>query len=700
MRRKIHLYINGQEADVSEQSFILFNYTRESLDNPAIVKNSYSQNITLAGTANNDAIFGGLDRLDHTQAAGASFRTLAKMPFQIMTDLGEVLESGYLKLNSVAKSGRGEHSYEVSLFGGLGGFFYSLMYKDTGDKKSLADLYYPEQPGTMRIDKDSIAAAWDYLAAGSGDDIWGLINFAPAYNGLPSGKFGKNKAVCRPFGSSMGYPNLYNSKNGYTAKQGANGAILVELQNEHTEWEVQDLRSYLQRPVISIKRLMAAMQRSENTGGYTFVIDERWTEENIWYNKGWMTLPMIDTAVNDPMQMEFSDLLNGTASPAEYLIGFAKMFGLVFITDAATKTITMTSRDLFYTGQGDVIDLKDRLDTQSVKVGIYPMDAKFYIWDAEAFGEFTLQYRGKYGKVFGSAWVNTNYDFNADQKKVLEGIPYKGAADVLESSINFQVFGGNSDAQGAYRDYLLKFALTEQVSWKLYGTDAEGKETAQDFSPVDGWLAPFTYSGTPQVYEDFFPKVQLHGEDNKAEDGSGVLLFFEGMVDTPSFGTGGVEIASVIFHLSDDSEEMLLLNGGEPCWDISRDGDTIRGISALPSFRRWHFNDGGMNASFDFGDVRETAVKDEYEEGKGLYESFWKAYIADRYDQDTRLMTCKVNLNGFKVDDNLLRKFWYYEGAIWVLNRIINHSLTTYDLTECEFVKVQEIGNYNSRQII
>lgn len=704
MRRKIELYINGMKADTSGQSFILFNYARESLDNPAVVKNSYSQSISLPGTATNDVIFGGLERLDHTQSQGASFRTLQKMPFKIFNELGEVLESGYVKLNTITKKGT-SHTYEIALFGGLGGFFYNLMYNSEGEKMSLADLQFNlyglvgGTNRTMRISKDTISAAWDVLAGLDSDDLFSLINFAPAYNGIPEGKFGADKAVCQPYGSGMGYPNLYNANGSYSAKQGANGAILVEMEKPHTEWEVQDLRSYLQRPVISIKKLMEALQLRANTGDYTFVLDPAWIDGNIWYDNGWMTLPLLDTTQSDPSQFEFGELLRGTASPAEYLIGFAKMFGLVFVTDSATNTITLMSRDRFYSDGSAVVDLTDRLDVDSVKVGVYPMDAKFYIWDAETVGEFCKEYESKYGRSFGSAWVNTGYDFNADQKKVLEGLPYKGAADALESSINFQVFGGNADDMGAYTNYLLKFALTEKVSWKLYGTDAEGRETSQDYEPSAGWLAPFRYSGD-NTYNDFLPKVQLHAEEQKPEDGSGVLLFFEGMTPLPTFDVGGIGIASVDFHLSDDSDEMLLLNGGEPCWDVSVGGDNILPVSVLPSFRRWHFNSAGLNATFDFGDVRETATGEVFVSGKGLYPGFWEGYITDRYDEDTRVLTCKVDLKGMKVDDSLLRKFFYYDGCLWVLNKISNYSLTTYDLAECEFIKVQDKSNYNATQII
>ena len=50
MRRKISLYIGEQLVDLDDQSFILFNYQMDDLSNPTIVKNSFSQQITLKGT--------------------------------------------------------------------------------------------------------------------------------------------------------------------------------------------------------------------------------------------------------------------------------------------------------------------------------------------------------------------------------------------------------------------------------------------------------------------------------------------------------------------------------------------------------------------------------------------------------------------------------------------------------------------------
>ena len=60
-------------VDLDDQSFILFNYTMEDLSNPTIVRNSFSQQVTLKGTPNNNRIFGDIFRLDRVTQYGDSF---------------------------------------------------------------------------------------------------------------------------------------------------------------------------------------------------------------------------------------------------------------------------------------------------------------------------------------------------------------------------------------------------------------------------------------------------------------------------------------------------------------------------------------------------------------------------------------------------------------------------------------------------
>ena len=106
-----------------------------------------------------------------------------------------------------------------------------------------------------------------------------------------------------------------------------------------------------------------------------------------------------------------------------------------------------------------------------------------------------------------------------------------------------------------------------------------------------------------------------------------------------------------------------------------------------------------IDATFEWGEPLARGVNGVFHNSKDkatIYNKWWRNYQSDRYDDDTFKMTCKADLRGMQVGQNLMRKFFYYQGAIFVLNAIKNHSLTTWDDTECEFIKVQDKSNYQN----
>lgn len=117
---KISLYIAGKKVDLDNNSFILFNYTMEDLNNPTIVKNSFSKQITLKGTPANNEVFGNLYRADRRTIfgdgyTGVAFDPLRKTPFTIYNEMNEIIESGYVKVDSVDKVSGG-YEYKVTLY--------------------------------------------------------------------------------------------------------------------------------------------------------------------------------------------------------------------------------------------------------------------------------------------------------------------------------------------------------------------------------------------------------------------------------------------------------------------------------------------------------------------------------------------------------------------------------------------------------
>lgn len=289
----IRLYINGTEADLGAgggDALLLFTYAAGDLDAPAVVQNAYSKEVVLPPTQRNAGLFGSASRPDKIRSSADTFDTLARTPFEIRSEAGEVLESGYCKLERASAA----DGYTLHLFGGLGDFLYGLMYGADGNKKTLASLTYGNTASvdaglSFKIDRNIVGAAWTRLLNYAGTNPpaspYDVVNFAPMQNGKPDG-FDCGKALV-PVGGAHGCPTQ-TGEAGITM-DGTEYA-LVELGNDLNEWEVRDLRSYLQRPVINIGAVLHALTKSANNGGYTF----DWSAiADKWYAEAWMTLPQL-----------------------------------------------------------------------------------------------------------------------------------------------------------------------------------------------------------------------------------------------------------------------------------------------------------------------------------------------------------------------------------------------------------------------
>lgn len=688
MSRKVTLYIGGLKADLPDESPIQFTWTREELDNPTVVRNSYTQQLTLPGTPANDAIFGHFGRVDRAtqsslgQSTGVYFNPLKKADFALYADDMTVLARGYAKLDEITSRGDQATSYKISLYGGLGSLFYDLAHNTDGSDRTLADLTYKDSndadvtPSTeaMSVDRLTIAAMWGASVLTPVPDWSNILTFAPCYNGLPSGDFDANKAIV----STTAYYN-FPAQAGYTPLAGSygNNPILATFANKHTEWEMRDFRAYLQRPVVSVKAVIEALTDPQNTGDWTLALDGSFFQSgtNPWYDDAWMTLPMLAWPEDgDWTALHLSDALGGTMTPAAFLIGYAKMFGLVFHVDESAQTVTLMARDDYY-AIADTVLLTERVDIDTVEIRPCNASARWYEMKAkEVDAEYTKEYEDTYGRVYGSQRIDTGWEFDSAVKDLLPSFPFKGAADVLETSPDYYVNWYGSASGLAMVD-------NESVKYKLY----DGSGNAQDFDAYIGqYLAKTVYwYNTSYNGFDFAPKVQLHGADNKASDGSGVLLLLSGEESVP-FGS---------WHTSDDDADMLTLNDGRPCWQLA---GTTTSISKIPHFRRMT----GAQTT-DFGAPREIAVPGEStSEGASVYFNRWKGYLADRLDVDTKVLTCKVDWRGMQVGAGLLRNFYWYRNTMWSLNKIKNYAPTVDGLTECEFVQVHDVSAYDSSQAV
>lgn len=292
----IHLYIGDTEVEFTANPEILYTYQVDDLTNPTVVKNSFSKTITIKGTKSNNHLFGHYWNVERMQVGGGDgsnvyFNASKKMDFQLFVG-SELYESGYVKLDEVRRI-NDDYEYDITLYGGLGDFFYNLSISDDGGEMKLSDLDYGKDID-FTINIDTVKNAWNSLKQDT-KDKWQLINFMPAYNGIPE-DFDSNKLLM-----DMSSTNLTKTKteDGKTYKT-KEGWVMAELPDEMTEWETRDLRSYLQRPCIRMKEIIKACCNPDNNGGYEVELDEDFfNENNPYWENTWMSLPMIQTLEYD-----------------------------------------------------------------------------------------------------------------------------------------------------------------------------------------------------------------------------------------------------------------------------------------------------------------------------------------------------------------------------------------------------------------
>ena len=317
MRQEIELFLGGQSVEFNEPPEILFSYIRTDYTDPTVLRNSYSKTLTIEGTPSNNRIFNSIYHLDQIVDI-STFNPAKRMDFQLFSN-GDILEQGYAKLDKINKNEK-NITYDITLYGGLGEFLYNLSYDQTaegsdtsrggGEDRRLSSLVFydetePNKEFDFDITKETVAEAWEALEKGTGATKWQYINFAPAYNGYPK-DFDADKVLINTQGSTVrmtfnnngttsavtGFPTVISQ--GDSTYRAYNNYAIGELPKEMTEWEMRDLRSYLQRPVMSMKGFIQAISNPINNGNYNVVLDPAFfNSDNPYYEKAWVTLPQL-----------------------------------------------------------------------------------------------------------------------------------------------------------------------------------------------------------------------------------------------------------------------------------------------------------------------------------------------------------------------------------------------------------------------
>lgn len=420
-------------------------------------------------------------------------------------------------------------------------------------------------------------------------------------------------------------------------------------------------------------------------------------------------IPMVKSSITYKPSNEFmksnqlitkKKLLSQDGTPAKYLIDYCKLFNLYFDKDPVRKIVTIRTRANFYAE--DIINLEDKIDrSKEIKVVPIAAENKWYDFNFTQGdkSEFEKRYYETWGTDFGKQKVKTDYNFDNSSKDLLEGNIFNNSITALEKSKYFVSKFGRSNI-------IIPAFSHEWSDFKLFKIAEGGIETPDEF-----YLAQPTPQGTKWYNSadggryDFYPKLQLHTSNNDPIDGSNVLVFFDGVKFTTV--NSGNSIYNVNFYITDDVGEMSLVNSDQTCWlytNTTTDafGNTIArnllnnyGRPCLPIFNRYMMTGEEITHCYDFGKCNELFVPNvEYGDDPTIYDKWWRNYIADLYNVNTRVVEAYVKLDG-KVEGDWLKHFYYFDNSIWCLTKIVDYNCTAFGTTRCQFVKVGDIENYS-----
>jgi hypothetical protein len=124
---------------------------------------------------------------------------------------------------------------------------------------------------------------------------------------------------------------------------------------------------------------------------------------------------------------------------------------------------------------------------------------------------------------------------------------------------------------------------------------------------------------------------------------------------------------------------------------IASSGTTLRSNYAYAG----HLDDVD-SPTFDlsFGVPREVNYNPTRYTANNLYNKYWRDYIEQIADKDSKLFVGYFYLNEFDVQSLDFRDSFFFENEVWRLNKIIDYDRINNQTTKCEFIKLKTLPPY------
>ena len=334
--------------------------------------------------------------------------------------------------------------------------------------------------------------------------------------------------------------------------------------------------------------------------------------------------------------------------------------GLVFDYDLRNNKLRVVAREKFFNESYNrgIEDWTDKID-YSKNISFKPIgwENKFVTLNYENTGADRIKdFNERYGYTYGSKRIETNYEYNEDNKDLLDG------NDKIKASAEMS-------------EYLYSL-------WDVYYTSTNASYQPEAKLMNEAFIINRKENQTADTENCFFFRANINGTwDTQIHQ-------------VPDNGSQTSVSARV--YITDDSAEELRTNTF--CYQQPWKGNSLA-TSAVYSYNRPVFTKyyGGYNLLFnqpveDY--FNPTAVQ---RNDNDLYNQRWKNFIEETYSEQNKVLTCNVWMTPSMYNNIKQGKFVIIDGVFYLINKIVDYNPASPETTtQCEFVQVNDINKYIS----
>lgn len=347
----------------------------------------------------------------------------------------------------------------------------------------------------------------------------------------------------------------------------------------------------------------------------------------------------------------------------DYLLSYLKYFGLYLDIDEMSKTVRLLTRNEYYGGEDYVV--KD-ISFYENKYDVIPLNFK------DKYIELKLKdgktgacknYKDRRGREYTSLKLNTGYEFNDSSYDYFKGIVFE---PLIFSELRSTIYGNDIDPK---------------IQPQMY--EGETLEKSKNYNPISLIIIDSNY------YSQTIPSGVFLNDVN-----SGLYFLYSSNYYTTEIENKKTGYNFFNWSYKPDAAGIINYVSGSVYGNRAIPGEYTKYIPCTNTF-----TNGTSNYSIDLYKPDELYNNLTYPDNISIYDRLHKAYLEDRYNVNTKVLTGQFYLPYSEKRSLKLSDFIYLEDRYWAIDKIEDLDLVNENTpVKLTLISINDITNYTQGQ--